>query len=475
MYSQIRNTSITCIILIALVGFFQTASADTETNKAVVLRVVELWNTGDLSIADEIFAADFVSHVPHQPHVTDLESYKAQVIDDRTGKPDLHIELHDMVAEGDKVAWRLTVSATVQAIGVHYTNTCIVIDRFADGKIVEEWWEFDVYGVYQQVGVITPGRPMPENYTWGEPSAVTGDPGDPETNKAIALRQLEELCNMRNLAIADEIFSPEFVNHDPANPDVVDLESFKGLVVAMQTGFPDLHETAEDMVAEGDRVVMRRTATGTHQGELAGMSPTGRQVTMTMMVIFRFADGKIVETWWSFDMLGLMQQLTTPEWPLAGAWIATVPTPLGNIIFKGIWAAQDATNTQFTGEFEQINTYPVLIDVYPDAEEVKFAGGLAVKIGLNKYEMTSLEYFTKTAGASLEEIVGIGIVTGTIELVGPDLHQGQGTGAYYMAAQDADQDGFPDEGEEPVLCMPWGWTAKRLTSMPACVPTPIPE
>ena len=70
----------------------------------------------------------------------------------------------------------------------------------------------------------------------------------------------------------------------------------------MQSGFPDLHETGEDIIAEGDKVVMRRTAKGTHQGELAGIPPTGRQVTMTMMVIFRFADGKIVEAWWSFDI-----------------------------------------------------------------------------------------------------------------------------------------------------------------------------
>ena len=171
-------------------------------------------------------------------------------------------------------------------------------------------------------------------------------------------------------------------------------------------------------------------------------------------------------------MLGLMQQLTAPEWPLEGAWIVNVPTPLGNMIIKAIWAAQDAAKTQFTGEFEQINTYPVLIDVYPDAEEVKFAGGLAVKIGLNKYEMTAVEYFTKTSGPSMEEIVGIGIVSGTFELVGPALAQGQGTGAYYMPEQDADRDGFPDEGQEPAVCVPWQWTAKRLTMMPGCVPTP---
>ncbi|MHC4700576.1 MAG: hypothetical protein ACYTFQ_08360 [Planctomycetota bacterium] len=122
--------------------------------------------------------------------------------------------------------------------------------------------------------------------------------------------------------------------------------------------------------------------------------------------------------------------------------------------------AQDDAKTRFTGEFEQISGYPVLIDVYPDLEETKYGG---------------ITYFTKTSGPGLEEIVGIGIVTGTFEQVGPDLAQGQGTGAYYMPAQDADQDGFPDEGQEPVVCVPWGWTAKRLAIMPGCVPTPIPE
>ncbi len=128
--------------------------------------------------------------------------------------------------------------------------------------------------------------------------------------------------------------------------------------------------------------------------------------------------------------------LPEEEWPVEGVWITTVPTPLGNMIIKSTWMAQDDAKTRFTGEFEQINTYPVLIDVYPDSEEIKYGGGLMVKIGLNKYDVTFLQYFTKTSGPSLEEIVGIGIVTGTFELVGPDLVQGQGTGAYYMAAQD---------------------------------------
>jgi predicted ester cyclase len=112
MFSQIRNISIACIILITLGGFFQTATADIEANKAIAIRVADLWSTGDLSIADEIFAADVVPHVPHYPHVTDLDSYKEQVTNSRTEVQDVHIEVHDMVAEGDKVAYRFTVTGT---------------------------------------------------------------------------------------------------------------------------------------------------------------------------------------------------------------------------------------------------------------------------------------------------------------------------------------------------------------------------
>ena len=170
-----------------------------------------------------------------------------------------------------------------------------------------------------------------------------------------------------------------------------------------------------------------------------------------------------------------LQQSPGLEWSPEGAWITTVPTPLGNMIVKSTLMAQDDAKTRFTGEFEQISGYPLLIDVYPDLEETEYGGGLAQKIGLNKYEITFLQYFTKTSGPGLKEIVGIGIVNGAFELVGPDLSQGQGTGAYYMAAQDADQDGFPDEGQEPVVCVPWAWTSKRLTMMAGCIPTPLGE
>jgi steroid delta-isomerase-like uncharacterized protein len=472
MFTRIKSILIICVVFTALGGALQTAAADTEANKVVVERRVELWNTGDLAIADEIFATDFVSHVPHYPNVTNLGSYIAEVASTRATAPDFHAEVHDLIAEGDKVVCRFTNRYTAPT-GGQVTATGVTVDRFVDGKIVEEWWSVDVQGVMEQFGMIPPMR---EDYAWGEPSGVTGAPGDPETNKASVQRMLDEVMNQQNLAVVGELFAPGYLMHDPAVPmEVRGPEGFAQWASMMLEPFFSDSRISAELVAEGDKVVAHWTWTGTHTGEFMGIPPTGRQIAIAGISIHRFADGQFVESWASYDSLGMMQQLTAEEWSADGVWIASVPTPMGNMIVKCTWTARDTEKTQLVGEFEQISTYPVLIDIYPDSEEVEFAGGLAAKIELNKYEVTFIQYFTKTTGPSLEEIVGIGIITGTFDLVGPDLATGQGTGAYYLAEQDADQDGFPDEGQEPVVCVPWEWTARRLTIMPGCVPTPIPE
>ena len=84
--------------------------------------------------------------------------------------------------------------------------------------------------------------------------------------------------------------------------------------------FPDLHYTVEDLVAEGDKVVVRYTGRGTQQGELWGIPPTGKQMTYTGILIWRFAEGKIAEHWAEPDRLGLMQQLgvISPQGPASG-------------------------------------------------------------------------------------------------------------------------------------------------------------
>jgi steroid delta-isomerase-like uncharacterized protein len=132
----------------------------------------------------------------------------------------------------------------------------------------------------------------------------------PEENKAITRRFLEEIFAGGNLDLVDELFTPDFVLHDPSVPqEVRGIEALKQYITMYRTAYPDTHFTVEDQIAEGDRVVTRWTGQGTHQGELMGIPPAGKQVTVTGIELDHFSGGKIEESWVSYDALGMMQQL----------------------------------------------------------------------------------------------------------------------------------------------------------------------
>jgi predicted ester cyclase len=131
-----------------------------------------------------------------------------------------------------------------------------------------------------------------------------------EENKKI-IRRLYEETNKGNLAAMDEFFAPNIVDHNP--PPILGLasglEGIKQAFTIFYNATPDGYHIIEDMIAEGDKVVVRVTARGTHKGELFGLPPTGKRLTMTGIAIYRIAGGKIVERWSEQDKLGIMQQL----------------------------------------------------------------------------------------------------------------------------------------------------------------------
>jgi steroid delta-isomerase-like uncharacterized protein len=129
-----------------------------------------------------------------------------------------------------------------------------------------------------------------------------------EENKALMRRAYEEVYNQRDLAVLDEVCVPDFVFHN-ASMTIQGLEAYKHFVSLIFSAFPDGRYSIEDMIAEGDRVVVRHTFRGTHKGDFRGLPPTGKQVTTTAIVISRIANGKAIEAWINGDNLGLMQQL----------------------------------------------------------------------------------------------------------------------------------------------------------------------
>ena len=130
-----------------------------------------------------------------------------------------------------------------------------------------------------------------------------------EENKALIQRFVEEAFNKGNVDVADEVYYPTFLSHEPTGPVERSPEYVENFVNMYLSAFPDGRTTIEDLVAEGDRVAYRWTYRGTHQGELMGIPPTGQEVTITGITIDSVSDGRIAEEWNHFDQLGLLQQL----------------------------------------------------------------------------------------------------------------------------------------------------------------------
>ena len=133
-----------------------------------------------------------------------------------------------------------------------------------------------------------------------------------QENKEKARRLLEEAFGQGELEIVDEVLDPDFVCYDPNSESgaVRGADTIKQEIEWFRNAMPDLTYTVEDQVAEGDKVVTRYRATGTHQGEFFGVAPTGKSIEMSGIQIDRFDEsGKMVEEWPEYDMLGAMKQM----------------------------------------------------------------------------------------------------------------------------------------------------------------------
>lgn len=131
-----------------------------------------------------------------------------------------------------------------------------------------------------------------------------------EKNKMLVRRFFSEGFNKGSLTHVNEFIASNFVNHDPATPDLPSgPEGYKQLITTYRTAFPDVYMNIEDMIAEGNQVVVRWTAHGRQTGPLMSIPPTGKQGTVTGISIFRLTDGLITETWVNWDTWGMLQQL----------------------------------------------------------------------------------------------------------------------------------------------------------------------
>jgi steroid delta-isomerase-like uncharacterized protein len=130
-------------------------------------------------------------------------------------------------------------------------------------------------------------------------------------NNLAAVRRFWEGFNAHNLDIWDKVCASDFVNHDPGLPTPnADLPTIKRTIADLLfTAFPDMVSSEEDLIVEGNKVIVRRTLRGTHTGAFMGVAPTGKKIEVGGVWLAHLSDGKIQEQWVYFDALGMLQQV----------------------------------------------------------------------------------------------------------------------------------------------------------------------
>ena len=137
-----------------------------------------------------------------------------------------------------------------------------------------------------------------------------------EQNEALVMRFFDEFCNGRQAEVADEVIAERFVSHGPQAPPANGPDELVERVRLYQEALEG-HWTVNELIGAGDRVVARWTGSGTHVGDLMGIAPTGRQISVDAISVFRIAGGRIAEEWTVWDALGLLQQIGAVPEPAA--------------------------------------------------------------------------------------------------------------------------------------------------------------
>jgi steroid delta-isomerase-like uncharacterized protein len=287
-----------------------------ERNREVIHRFYRAVNAKEREVFYDIVHPEFVNHggaagdiVGPKALVDSLDPFYAAM-------PDWHVSEDYVLAEGDKVASRGTITGThagpfmgIPASGKAVSWTGTIIYRLDDdGKVIERWQDFDALGMLMQMGVVPPmGPPRP-------PAAETGQSGagaSPEQLQASheAAERFFDAVNAHDWAAFDDLLIASCVDHDPAPIQAPGAAGIKASYQAIAVGFPDAKYTVDHAIADDDLIIVRTTIEGTNTGPVMGVMPTGKPMRWTATRMFRVRDGKIVETWLNMDTISLLMQM----------------------------------------------------------------------------------------------------------------------------------------------------------------------
>lgn len=318
------------LLMAFLSGVFAALAQDdmSQAHKDAILSLVEDGlNGGNPDVVDEVYASDALIHLPPSFNADPItpEAFKFIITSINEAMPDFEATLDILIAEEDWAAYRLTWHGTFEnpmlrpdGSAFEPTGNPILlpfhtISRFdEEGKIVEEWTEFDNLSWLTQLGLI-PAQEGAESAATEEmamePMEIL-DLGMEEELRESVHQVVEQAFNQGNVAIIDEAYTADYINHPPET-----VEEFKQAVLAFRAAMPDLVAAVEPVIVEGNWAAFRFTMHGTFTdelalGELPPIAATGQPIELAINIILRFNEqGQVVEEWDELDNLGFLTQL----------------------------------------------------------------------------------------------------------------------------------------------------------------------
>lgn len=315
------------------------ATTTEAENEAIAHRWSDIWQTQDLDALDALISPDYVHHWGAGADVKGTAAFKKSLSDFFTAFPDTKTTVEETIVDGGEVVLRYTNTGTqtgplgaLAPTGNVATYEGISIVHISCGQIDEVWTEIDGLGRLQQLtgaaGAFAASTPVPSRVknAAASPAACAATS---EGEAADLVRSWFDVWNTRDLASLDALGAADYVHHWGGQvPDTTDLNSYKQRIDGFLHAFPDLHATVDDVIVDGDLVVLRWTETGTQQGRFGNIEPTGKNVTWTGINIFRVECGQLVESWNATDGIGLQQQLGVD---LPGTPAAATPATLHDV------------------------------------------------------------------------------------------------------------------------------------------------
>ncbi len=300
--------------------------ATPEENLAVVRRFYEEGvNGGDLSVFDEVIAPDAVYYAATVTDATGPEALKDIFDDLFAGLPGTQYTLLSSTAGPEAVAVRYEVSGvhSGEFRGFAPTGKTITWQQstfvhVTCGQISEMWSEVSQLDRLRQFGALEADSPAARMAGTGAASATPAaapsgevescEPESPEAVLAVVDRVRAEVYNEADFSVMPEIFAEDYVHGSANGPDTMGIEAGAQRIGTFVTAFPDLEWTFDEVIVEGDRVSARWTTRGAHDGELAGLPPTGNPVEFTGISHFTVRCGKVIEFQTEMDAAGMLAQ-----------------------------------------------------------------------------------------------------------------------------------------------------------------------